>query len=336
MIDRIVIAILALCLCGCDAAGPSSYAAATGSRVVVRVDAELAIATALPELAEQMRSTLRDATPPIMTDGRGVIANVARVHLLNAPDTTRAMSVLGESFAAANQAGHYLVSATEDGYIELQLTDVGQAAIAQHAANLTREQILEEFDPSGDIIRATVLLDQQIAFENLSETGVAALHAMAEQDFPRISFHIVRDDVDPALVLEGILPSGTILAPPMQETHASAEVVERRPAMRQISIESARAVASPAGGWAVAFEFRERSAQAFCRVTTENQGKRFALLVNDQVLTAPVIVAPICEGSVQIDGNFTQNTASDFAQHLQYPQLSFPIAIVNETGPPER
>ncbi|TGR60374.1 protein translocase subunit SecDF, partial [Mesorhizobium sp. M1C.F.Ca.ET.192.01.1.1] len=55
----------------------------------------------------------------------------------------------------------------------------------------------------------------------------------------------------------------------------------------------------------VSFTFNSRGATRFGQATQQNVGKPFAIVLDNQVISAPVIREPILGGSGQISGNFT-------------------------------
>ena len=67
----------------------------------------------------------------------------------------------------------------------------------------------------------------------------------------------------------------------------------------------------------VNFAFDTRGATEFGNVTKTNVGRRFAIVLDNKVISAPVIREPIIGGSGQISGNFTLQTANDLAILLE-------------------
>src|SRR5262249_8413878 len=59
----------------------------------------------------------------------------------------------------------------------------------------------------------------------------------------------------------------------------------------------------------VTFKFNPSGARKFAQVTQENVGRPFAIVLDDEVISAPVIREPILGGSGQISGNFTVESA---------------------------
>jgi preprotein translocase subunit SecD len=78
----------------------------------------------------------------------------------------------------------------------------------------------------------------------------------------------------------------------------------------------------------VAIDFNSLGARLFDQVTAANVGKRFAIVLDNNVYSAPVIRERISGGSAQISGNFTEKTASDLAIVLRAGALPAPVKII--------
>ncbi|MGD0584770.1 MAG: protein translocase subunit SecD [Oryzomonas sp.] len=78
----------------------------------------------------------------------------------------------------------------------------------------------------------------------------------------------------------------------------------------------------------VAIEFNSLGAKLFDQVTAANVGKRFAIVLDNNVYSAPVIRERISGGSAQISGNFTEKTAADLAIVLRAGALPAPVKII--------
>ncbi|MFH1992802.1 MAG: protein translocase subunit SecD [Pseudomonadota bacterium] len=78
----------------------------------------------------------------------------------------------------------------------------------------------------------------------------------------------------------------------------------------------------------VSLTFNDRGARLFERITTENVGRRLAIILDDVVKSAPVIREPISGGKAQITGAFTTEEASDLAIVLRAGSLPAPVDIV--------
>ncbi|MFD2180813.1 protein translocase subunit SecD [Rhodoplanes azumiensis] len=80
----------------------------------------------------------------------------------------------------------------------------------------------------------------------------------------------------------------------------------------------------------VSFRFNTTGARRFAQTTQENVGRPFAIVLDNEVISAPVIREPILGGSGQISGNFTVESANDLAILLRAGALPAPLTIVEE------
>ncbi len=80
----------------------------------------------------------------------------------------------------------------------------------------------------------------------------------------------------------------------------------------------------------VTFRFNNNGARRFAAVTQENVGRPFAIVLDHEVIAAPVIREPILGGSGQISGSFTVQSANDLAILLRAGALPAPLTIIEE------
>jgi preprotein translocase subunit SecD len=80
----------------------------------------------------------------------------------------------------------------------------------------------------------------------------------------------------------------------------------------------------------VSFRFDAEGARRFGDATRDNVGKPFAIVLDNKVISAPVIREPILGGSGIISGSFTVQSASDLALLLRAGALPAPITILEE------
>jgi protein-export membrane protein SecD len=80
----------------------------------------------------------------------------------------------------------------------------------------------------------------------------------------------------------------------------------------------------------VSFRFDSSGAQRFARVTKENVGRPFAIVLDDKVISAPVIREPILGGSGQISGNFSVQEANNLAILLRSGALPASLQVIEE------
>tara|TARA_A100001015_G_scaffold284495_1_gene351029 strand:+ start:2382 stop:3932 length:1551 start_codon:yes stop_codon:yes gene_type:complete len=80
----------------------------------------------------------------------------------------------------------------------------------------------------------------------------------------------------------------------------------------------------------VSFTLDRLGAQKFGKTTTENVGKRLAIILDGKIISAPSIREPITSGSGTISGSFSFQEATDLALLLRSGALPTPINIVEE------
>ena len=68
----------------------------------------------------------------------------------------------------------------------------------------------------------------------------------------------------------------------------------------------------------------------FCSITENNIGKQMAIFIWGELITSPVIQAKICDGSAQIDGNFTAESAKELTNQLNDWALPAPLVLMQE------
>jgi SecD/SecF fusion protein len=78
----------------------------------------------------------------------------------------------------------------------------------------------------------------------------------------------------------------------------------------------------------VALDLTGRGGRIFGQVTEKNVGKRFGIILDEVVRSAPVIREKILGGSAQITGNFTYDEATDLAIVLRVGALPAPVELI--------
>jgi preprotein translocase subunit SecD len=80
----------------------------------------------------------------------------------------------------------------------------------------------------------------------------------------------------------------------------------------------------------VSFKFNTAGARRFAQATQENVGRPFAIVLDDEVISAPVIREPILGGSGQISGNFTVESANNLAILLRAGALPAKLTPIEQ------
>ena len=82
-------------------------------------------------------------------------------------------------------------------------------------------------------------------------------------------------------------------------------------------------------GWGVALQFDREGAKLFGQLTEAHVGKRFAIVLDGKVQSAPVIREAIYGGHASITGHFTEEEARNLASVLANP-LQTPVIVEEE------
>jgi protein-export membrane protein SecD len=80
----------------------------------------------------------------------------------------------------------------------------------------------------------------------------------------------------------------------------------------------------------ITFRFSAEGARRFAQVTQENVGNPFAIVFDNEVLSAPIIREPILGGSGQISGRFTVQDANDMAILLRAGELPGKLTLIEQ------
>lgn len=108
-------------------------------------------------------------------------------------------------------------------------------------------------------------------------------------------------------------------------------VVERNALVQGERLVDARASTDPQTSRpVVSFRFDPLGAQQFGKATTENVGLPFAIVLDNKVLSAPVIQEPILGGSGQISGSFTAEETATLSALLRAGALPAPLHVIEE------
>lgn len=80
----------------------------------------------------------------------------------------------------------------------------------------------------------------------------------------------------------------------------------------------------------VSFSFDNRGGKKFADVTRKNVNRQFAIILDDEIISAPNIQSPILSGSGIITGNFTVESASELGLLLKAGALPAKLTVVEE------
>ena len=146
----------------------------------------------------------------------------------------------------------------------------------------------------------------------------------------QLTFHLVQSSLTTQQAANQPPQPNTIQVP-SQENPDIVYVVDDSPLMTGEDLADAQAgFDSRTNEPVVNFRLSASGGRTFGDVTAKNVGRPFAIVLDNQVISAPVIREPILGGSGQISGHFTVQTANDLAILLRAGSLPAKLDIVEE------
>ncbi len=140
----------------------------------------------------------------------------------------------------------------------------------------------------------------------------------------KLTFHLLDEDA-----MTTGRPGPFSLKLPMRETPNQLVIVRKRAMVTGEMLTDAQPAMDQQGP-VVSFQFDSIGAKRFCDVSKENIGKPFAIVLDGEVISAPVIQSAICGGRGQISGGFTVKETADLALLLRAGALPAELDVVEE------
>lgn len=110
------------------------------------------------------------------------------------------------------------------------------------------------------------------------------------------------------------------------------KTTNNKPALYGDVISSARSdYDAMQGGNYVSMTMKPAAAKTWAHVTSNNIGKQVAIVLDDNVYSAPRVNSAIEGGSSQITGDFTTDEAKDLANVLKSGQMNAKVEIISDT-----
>jgi len=152
----------------------------------------------------------------------------------------------------------------------------------------------------------------------------------------KMTFHLLNENVTAQDIAQGTVPPDTRLvpedvrgAPPGTQPHM-LPLYSAVALSGDLLVDARASYDSQSNQPDVTFRFNVAGAQKFADITSANVGHRFAVVLDDKVVTAPKINTPILGGSGIITGSFTPQEANDTAMLLRAGALPAPLKVVEE------
>jgi preprotein translocase subunit SecD len=220
------------------------------------------------------------------------------------------------------------IGSNPDGTITLTLSPTALSRRASGAVEQSIEIIRRRIDETG-------VVDPQITRQGESRI-VVQLPGVGDPD--RIKQLIGKTaHMTFRLVDETANPNGGGVPPPgddflvQQDRPGEKIAVRKRIDVDGADLTDARAGTSPeTGDWVVNFTFNSVGARRFADISRANVNHRFAIVLDDKVISAPVIREAITGGRGQISGSFSPDSANDLAVLLRAGALPAPLTVVEQ------
>ena len=152
-----------------------------------------------------------------------------------------------------------------------------------------------------------------------------------------LEFKLVDENNDLNAALKGQVPAGSEILYKVKEdpnTHRTSKtpfLIKKRASMTGTYITDARVqIDSQYNEPYVSMKFDKKGSRLFERITEENVKKRLAIVLDNNVYSAPVIQEKIAGGEARITGSFTTEEARDLAIALRAGALPAPVDILEE------
>ncbi len=304
-----------------------------GAYIVLEADMAPVLREHVADLRNQLRQTMRTGDNRVRYEDlralpRGVTFRVVdRADLEKAQDLARrlARDIGGSGGLLGGRGDRYLVQSVDD-RVTLTVTDAGIAAIRDRIMEQAIGILGRRVDESGTkeislqrqgteriILEVPGVDDPAKLQEIIGTTAKMTFHlthpsilAPSENTPPPAGYKLVRGAKDEAqrwyMITEDVELDGKHL-------------VDAQPTFQD-------------GRPIISFRLDTTGARIFCRITRENLKKPFAIVLDNEVISAPVIQSEICQGQGIIQGSFTVESATRLALLLRAGALPAPLNTV--------
>lgn len=310
-----------------------------GAHLLLEMDVDELRKDWIGHIREDARKSLREAK--IGVTGLGATGGAIQVRLNKPEDTDKAYTELKK---LVQPIGNIILGTTgndivvekgvEPGTITLKPTEQGLDQRVQNAVSTAIETINRRINALGTAESSVVRQGKDrilIQFPGLQDT--TQLKKLIGET-AKLTFHEVNTQMSAAEAKEGRAPLG-------YKVYESAETdAERRGSgylLKELSVVSGEDLVDAQPGFdsrnnepVINFRFNQKGARIFGKFTQDHVQEPFAIVLDDKVISAPVIREPILGGSGQISGSFTVESANNLAIQLRSGALPAKLTIKEE------
>jgi preprotein translocase subunit SecD len=295
-----------------------------GSYLLLEVDVAAAQSEQLNSTIDNVRDALRDAKigyTGLNVENGAIVFTIRDLDRID--DAKNALAKIDQTLT---------VDIGTDGAGKMQFSAVATEQRRQQAIDQSIEIIRRRIDPNGT---AEVTIQRQGSDRILVEIpGIdnpEHIKALLGKT-AKLTFQLVDQSMSPEEAKRGRMPIGDQLLQAQADRpgQPTEYLVKRRVMVGGDMLTDAQVDLQNPSGPAVRFRFDSAGGRRFGDATRENVGKPFAIVLDNKVISAPVIREPIPGGEGIITGSFTAQSASDLALLLRAGALPAPITILEE------
>ncbi|MFQ5776365.1 MAG: protein translocase subunit SecD, partial [Kiloniellaceae bacterium] len=292
-----------------------------GSYLMLEVDLESVVREQLENLVDGLRIGLRRAR--IGYTGLGVDGDAVVFRVRDPATSDEARRIVRDA------ASDILIEASADGAFRVTFAEAAleqrQSNVVEQSIEIVRRRIDETGTREPSIQRQG---ERRILVQLPGVRDPERIKSLLGKT-AKLTFRFVDESAIPAA---GRVPPGSeILASDELDPLGNPRryVVKKRVMLSGDTLTDAAATFQD-GQPVVSFSFDAVGAKRFADATRDNVGRVFAIVLDDKVISAPVIREPILGGRGIISGRFTVQEAQDLALLLRAGALPAPLTILEE------
>ena len=295
-----------------------------GAQLLLEVDTQTMFKEKATQLYDDVRSCLIDRSKGVirfsgLRNNDGVVSLVVR----NEDEVSKAKGRLRSELGTG-------VDISSDGKtITVSYTDKQKEEMVQDALTRSIEIVRRRIDALGT--KEPSIQSQGGKYILVQLPGVSNPEHIKELigQTAKMTFHLVNENVTAEQIASGRAPNGTAFLPLMDAPDQKIPVYTRVEVSGE-SLKDSQADFDQNNMPVVTTVFDTTGARKFAKLTSEHVNERFAIVLDDKVLSAPTIREPIPGGRGQISGGFTLQGAKDLAVLLRSGALPAPLQVIEE------
>ncbi|MCD7061048.1 protein translocase subunit SecD [Pelagibacterium sp. HS1C4-1] len=302
-----------------------------GSHLLLQVNRGEIVENRLSEIRREARAILIEAGIGSVITTQDETLNIALTDPSQAAAAREALvpleTTIGGNAFSAGTTPETEITVTPDSRIEIALTEEGIASRMSSLVTQSVEVIRSRIDEVGTTEPVIARQgDDRILVQVPGFDDSERLKDLISQT-ARLTFHLVYPNMTVAQARQQGLPAGTEIVPTRE---GGEELIYEDVALGGEQLVDAQPSFDQSNRPVVSFRFNTQGAITFGEITSDNVNRRFAIVLDGEVITAPVIQQPITGGQGQISGNFTSESASDLAVLLRAGALPATLDVIEE------